>query len=895
MSGTRTRRGWVGAGLRLAAALALAAAVLGFGPAAGVGAAASSTGATLCAPSGEGGTTCTGTFGGDTAWDNYLGAGVNGGTDGLTPGGAMISAQPQVTVDQTVNLTNQIVHVTWSNFTPSGYSGDSAGCDLTPNLQLCNGFKKGFEFYPVYVIECKGSNPADWSACNTLFVGTPTSGAAGNAVESYTQGGKTTQATDCSDVPTDNVCGTGYTDIQIQTSVQNQTLGCSSTTACSLVVVPQWGGVSDGVPADCENHLQDLWFGSSSASDEGQTFTTCAWNDRVVVPLSFAPTPQQYCGSNDYAFSAQGSPMLERVMAQWQPSWCTSSSGKVNFNYDSAVNEYEARAGFLGNGSSGVSSATDVALVTDPPPSTESSGSSRQFTYAPITTTAITIAYYVDNQTTQEPVTDLKLDARLVAKLLTESYSLDFSQCQSGQTQQSDTCDPKVAGNPVSIFADPEFYKLNPQYTEADFVTETNGLDNSGDFLPIVLAGNSDMTYELTRWVESDPEARAFLAGQPDPWGMHVNLYYEQGQSQSYPLTQYQVLDPGFHATVAEIGSGSYPYLSTMQVAWNPVTGLDNVASALAGWTPTGDQFAGSCTNPSTPLGQCQNAQGNLINAKDAADPFPQRALFAILDAGTAAAYRFPTAQLVNPAGNAEPPNTDTMTAAVDSMKTNPDGITQYDDYQSEAANAYPLTEVQYAMVPTCGLASTKAGAISTLLQDVSNSQTYGVGLGQIPPFGGYLALDDAQKQQDLTAAQAVGQQTCKGTKPDTTVSGQTPPASNNSGSGNPNNTGNGNPTTPGTTPTSGASGHATAGASPKVSATPIGLGDKAADTSGDVKYILPAALAAGALLAIGGPLAYGYGTTGGFRLPRPRRRGTPGAPAPDAPDTPDSGGDLDG
>ena len=79
--------------------------------------------------------------------------------------------------------------------------------------------------------------------------------------------------------------------------------------------------------------------------------------------------------------------------------------------------------GFLGSGTS-LSSSTDVALVTDPASSALTSGSSRHFTYAPISTTSITLAYYVDNQVTQEPVTNLKLNARLVAKLLTESYSL---------------------------------------------------------------------------------------------------------------------------------------------------------------------------------------------------------------------------------------------------------------------------------------------------------------------------------------------------------------------------------------------------------------------------------------------------------------------------------------
>ncbi|QMU71538.1 hypothetical protein [Streptacidiphilus sp. P02-A3a] len=876
-TGTRRR---TGARLRIAGALlAAVAALLGFGPAPGASAAAPAavpaavhaavaTDGTTCVPTGEGGTRCTGTYGSDTAWDNYADQELGG----------MISAEPVVSVDQTVNLSNQMVHVSWSNFTPSGYEGN--GDQATG---LSNGFRQSLEFYPVFVVECKGAAPQSLDACNEIQVGASTSGAPGNAVESYTQAGATTQASDCSDVPTDPVCGTGYTDIQIQTRIQNNNLGCDSNDPCSIAVLPQWGGNTYAQPTNCEDHSLDLPGNGGYGSTLYGDYTSCMWNDRIVVPLSFAKTSQQLCGSNDYAFSAQGSPMLERVMGQWEPGWCTAPQGKVDFNYDSGVNEDEARSGFLDGGSS-LSSSTDVALVTDPASSALTSGSSRHFTYAPIVTTSITIAYYVDNQVTQEPITDLKLNARLVAKLLTESYSLEFGQCQPDQSTQSDLCDPKVSGNPVSIFTDPEFYQLNPEYSEADFETETNGLDNNGDFLPIVLAGNSDMTYELTRWVEADPDARAFLEGQPDPWGMHVNAYYEQGVSQTYPLDQFQVLDPGFSPKRSLLGSTTNPFLSTMQVAWNPVTGLDDVASELAGWTPSGDQFYPSCSNTTDGWTTCH---GNIIDAKDGADQFPQRALFAILDSGTASAYRFPTAQLVNPAGNAEAPTVDSMTAAVNAMKTNPDGVTQYQDFTDTAAGAYPLTEVQYAMVPTCGLPSAKAEAISTFLQDTANSQTYGVGLSQIPSFGGYLALDDAQQAQVMTAAQAVQRQTCKSTAPDTTVSGQKPPttgggsspgsgaapANDLSGSGTGGGSGSGAGTGTGTGGRAAGPTSPAASGQPTSQATPIALGDKAADTSGDFNYVLVSALALGALLGIGGPLAYGYGT-GGFRLPRRRKRG---------------------
>ena len=898
MGEAKTKRGF-GIRPRIAAlVLTAAAAVVGSGLAPSASAAvpvqaaaaapsATSTGATSCAPAGASATMCTGTYSGDNAWDwsvNY-------------PTGGQESAQPTVTVDQTSGLTNQIVQVSWNNFTPSfNYRNNG---NPTP------GFQAGQEYYPVAVYQCQGTTPQDFSAdCNGLMVGTPTSGAPGTGVEGYTQTGKSTLLTgDCAASPNDTTCGTGYVDLQIQTKLQNSALNCDSSHPCSIVVLPIWGGNTYYSPAVCSDHSDD--YPTDPDGNTGQTamdgsygalFTPCAWNDRVVVPISFAPTPKQYCASNNYAFSAAGSPLLEKAMGQWQPGWCTASQGKVDFNYDSGVNEYEARTGFLGGGSS-LSSSTDVALLTDPASSQQTSGSSKQFTYAPVATTAISISYYVDDAITQEPITNLKLDARLVAKLLTQSYALSLNACQPGQIPESDTCDPAVAGNPSSIFDDPEFYALNPEYTKADFTYDNFG--NEGEFYPMVIAGNSDMTYELTRWVASNADARAFLEGEPDQWGMHVNTYYEKGEN--LPISQFQILDPGYTAPANLFLSTGYPYLSTMQVAWNPVTGIDNIAADLANWTSSSLQFVGQCNSPVTQP-PCP-AGVSLVNPKQIAEPFPQRALFSVVDSGTAAAYRFPTAELVNPAGNAVGPSIDSMTAAVGSMKTNPDGITQYQNFGSTSADAYPLTEVQYAMVPTCGLSSAKAGAISTFLQDVANSQSYGVGLGQIPPFGGYLALSDAQKAQDLTAASAVQRQTCKSPPPDTTVSGGTPPAADNTGGGTPGlnpsiGTGAGipnNATVPTATSSTGGfpTGSTTATASAKASPTKIGLGDKAADTSSDMKYVLPIALAAGALLAIGGPLAYGIGTTGGLRRPRlrklPRLRRRTGSRGPGG------GGDIDG
>lgn len=893
---TRRRRAGFGARLRIAAlVLTAAAAVVGSGltpaanaatpsPAARSAASPppglSATDATTCAPSGDGGTTCTNTYSGDTAWDWYAGAGD--GTGGMT------GETPSVTVDQTVDLTNQIVHVSWKNFTPS-MNGNFEG-----------GYQENSEFYPVAIMQCAGTDPIPTFPnfnCDTLVVSQSTATQDGTAVENYTRSGTSQQPTDCLAVqPADTVCGTGYADIQVQTKQQNAALGCDQTHPCSIVVIPSFGG--DPYTPNCADHTDDYQDATWALDQFRPWMRVCGWNDAIAVPITFAPIPSTYCPAKDYAFTAAGSSMLEKAMGQWQPSWCQSGTGadQVDFDYNSGIGEYQAREQFLSGGQA-VTSNVDTALVTDPASTAVASGSSRKFTYAPIATTGISITYYIDSDTTQEPVTDIKLDARLVAKMLTESYSLQFGACPADQRTETATCDPAVRGNPQSIFSDPEFYQLNPQYTPNDFLLTGNGAVD-GAFLPMVVSGETDMTWELTRWVASDPEALAFLEGEPDPWGMHVNTNYEKF---AYPLSSFVVQDLGW----TDPNGLNEPVYKTMQEAWAPVTGVDNVAADLAQWQSSDFQFAATCPNtasvtfPPCPDGIAPN------NPRAPVEDFPHRALFAVMDSGTASAFRFPTAELVNPAGNAEAPTTSSMSAAVAAMKTNPDGVTQYQDFDATAANAYPLTEVQYAMVPTCGVSPAKASAIADFLTDAADSQTYGVSLGQLPPGGGYLALTAAQQQKTIAAANAVRAQNCKTVGGDQTVSGK---GSGSGGGGGTGGTGSGT----GTVPTPGASlGTAGAGASASASASaspaPIGFGDKAADTSDDMKVILPIALALGALMAVGGPLAYAFGN-GYLRRPRLRlpwgsasapnaAAGDAAEPEPSAPESQsaDGGDDLDG
>jgi hypothetical protein len=215
-------------------------------------------------------------------------------------------------------------------------------------------------------------------------------------------------------------------------------------------------------------------------------------------------------------------------------------------------------------------------------------------------------------------------------------------------------------------------------------------------------------------------------------------------------------------------------------------------------------------------------------------------------------------------------------------MATNPDKITQFANDTSTDPAQYPLTTVDYAMVPTCGLPQAKVTAISQFLNNVSTTaQDFGTSPGDLP-FGGYLALTNQQKAQTQAAATKVSTQACTSPPPDTTVSGVNTSNVGTSGGLNGNGPGVSGSTAPGTTSNApsttganrGGNGTTPSGNTPQSkSNTPLGL--KSMDTNGFASFVLPVALGLGGLLLLIAGATYALNATEAGRafLNRLRRR----------------------
>jgi hypothetical protein len=664
-----------------------------------------------------------------------------------------------VTVSQTKNLTNQMVQVSWTGFTPSSQlTYDNTDTD-----------------YPVMMAECKGLHPTNPTQCyGATNGGEPASfGQYGPSNTSY---GTTTAG------------GTGTADIQLFTSVQNQYLGCGVTTPCSLVVVPSQGGDSlDFAKPVCTNHIED-----TGGTDLGQyafspitsaPFTAnglCSWKKRIVIPLYFAPTPNG-CPLRAANFSAGGSPMLADAMQQWETGLCFGRDS-VEMQYNGSLNESEARNYFA-------EGTEDVAFTTLP----VSGPTKHPYVYAPVAVSATSVGYWVDNQNTGQPYTNIKLDARLLTKLLTTSYASTNDACPNGGSSAFG-CDNAVDGNPENLYADPEFQKLNPSVWQ-------NASQPSGYEIPIVLSGNSDMTWEATSWVAANQAAAGFLAGQFDQYGTHVNTYY---LGLKYPLNGFLPMDP-------------YLPVSSQDA---PVYPLSTLASDMALNQQPGTQ---DVKDPTT---------GNYDSLPPQTDG--DRDLWSIIDESDAQRFLIPAAALENAAGKYVKPTNAAMAAAVKNMTKTSAGTLQT-NYATTDPAAYPMTMVIYAVVPTGGISPAKAAAIAKFLDFVAGSgQTTGTAPGELPV--GYLPLPDSLRAQTLKAATEVLDQVGN-PKPKASPSASVSPKAAKSPSASP-------------SPSAGAT-H---------TAQSIAVSFSSPDTTG-TSWVVLALLIAGGVLLISGPTALVLGS----------------------------------
>ncbi|QIG42115.1 hypothetical protein G5V58_04420 [Nocardioides anomalus] len=551
--------------------------------------------------------------------------------------------------------------------------------------------------------------------------------------------------------------GAGSVQFEVRSDVENESLGCSDTTACSIVVIPINGlscaqGATPPSIADttCRKGGQ---FSPGSSNFQGAGVDLSAspalwwsgtnWSNRISIPITMG-LPPDTCDILDPRppTGFYGSELMAQAALQWSPAYCLN---KKRFKFQ--LNQMSDAAGWNlmegGGGAAAFVSSAHKKRSDDP------------VGYAPTALTGFAIGYNIDKPDNQGEYSSLRLDQRLVAKLLTQSYT----GSALGRTH------PGMENNPDGIQADPEFQELNP------------GLDTSGTETGAALlnlANDSDVVEQLTEWIAQDPSAMDFIKGKPDPWGMRVNPSYKDV---TMPRSEWPLLDD-FIPPSPNTCRQANPAVYSNQLA-APVTTLRKIAEALLdGWpnTQTRCDF-----DPATNLWKL-----GRIDRQN----FGGRFMLGVVSLGDAARYGLRAAALQTKSGSYVGPTEDSLRAAVDLMQLREPGkggkggkggggkgggkgdggagqrrssdkapdlsglqepfVLDQDDVR-KSTGAYPGTMIVYTAAKLQDLVQDDADKVALFIRTAtSEGQREGSGNGELP--GGFVPIEKSGSTRKLYA-----------------------------------------------------------------------------------------------------------------------------------------------
>lgn len=673
-----------------------------------------------------------------------------------------------VNVDHTVNLRGrERVKVSWTGARPSaGRASDPAG-------------EKGLaQEYPVVVMQCRGADDPSLPAAQQMSQKTcwtstvqqrSQSSATRNAVwrkDAYaapadreqtsglddvtgceinpefsthatpfvTAAGKTFAACSASTMPPEaavgaafppaevaaftNGDGQGQVNFEVRSATENESLGCSDSTPCSIVVIPIMGLSCLDTPAtDACEATGSLRPGSNNFANDGVDaavsplywWSESNWRNRITVPLTFGLAPDACNVLDSRAPTAfYGSELMSQAALQWAPAYCLR---KDRFKFQ--LNRMGDDPAFV-LVESGQASAAFVSGTR------EKSTADEKIGYAPSAVTGFAISYIIDEPDNAGERQQLNLNPRLVAKLLTQSYT----GSELGRQH------PGMATNPASMNIDPEFRALNP------------GLDTTpreaGAAL-LSLSESSDVIKSLTSYIANNPEAMAFVNGAADPWGMVVNPSYK---GIKLPLAEFPLLDSFIPTTLDPCRQQNpAPYFTQLAA---PVTSFRKVAEAvLDGWP-----------NVQT---KCERSS--------AADPYKTgradrpgvgtRFMLGVVSLGDAARFGLrtaalqtsssvaPTAAIDSSAGRTFVGPTDSSLSLAAATAKRGSTSKAFDLSQARLAKnpeAYPGTMIVYTAAKTRGLEKAEAKKIASFVRiSTREGQVPGSGNGKLPE--GYVSI----------------------------------------------------------------------------------------------------------------------------------------------------------
>lgn len=562
--------------------------------------------------------------------------------------------------------------------------------------------------------------------------------------------------------------GSAQADFEIQTGAEASGLGCGlaagqpSTPTCWLVAVPR-----DSSIASVQGDLRSST-GSVSPS---------VWAQRMQVKLDFQPVGG-YCSGADSRSLAGGSELLSSAMASWIPAMCTVR--KLSTGFSVLADPLARRQQGAG--------ALPVAFTTEASPGAA---------HAPVALTGVAIAFNIDildrdtssgaYNYVSRALPELNINARLLAKLLTQTYQDDIVM---GELTYFLPDVPWYEGLTKNLFADPEFQRLNPSLTasEYDISRLRVGLE----------ALQSDAAARVWAWLINDEAAAAFLGGCPDPSGITINPFYStrsyaacSGEQVALEAAAKEKRDstvkPGSYVDQAMAYPsdaapfpqiGWYQYRTPKMGPHGGVKGPDDKYVLDPDVDPMSftDRFprADSMAAAGRESGRAKYSLGKEWSSKASGEVPPDyprpgkwvdpvkapmapgsRQVMTVTDTATAAKYQSRTAKLCNTEGT-ECVGANTASLLKEAARFGPvdaNGVQAPASTPDYEGGAYPLAMPVYAAVRTEGaggkaaMAPADAKSYAQMLDYVSTAgQAPGFASGQLP--AGYAPLPEPMRAQ---------------------------------------------------------------------------------------------------------------------------------------------------
>jgi len=644
----------------------------------------------------------------------------------MTKNGSGEFADLKITINQTENLVNQIVRITWAGQTPTT---PDYGTLNTNYLQIMQCWGGTLEEGPPREQCLYGSQKAATGGQNTASRQMTTAGVIDPLEEKYEEykegtisyipfvswSGKTVSGrkNEYINKNTSNESnhnrirpdGTGEEFFEVQTGVEAPGLGCGQfrdgqTPLCWIVVVPRGDTEVDGV-------------------ERGRTFTdpldtsplmTSNWVNRIAFPIYFQPIGLA-CAITGSETPLVGSDRIIEAIARWQPALCDEGGGNFSFT---VLPDGQARSVLSGSKPTLAFTGYGADPEQTPTPAV----------YAPVALSGLTIAFNVESQSSTVAPTEvrrrdgqridsIKLNQRLVAKLLTQSYRYDAQPLPE-----------RVANNPWDLATDPEFIQLNPQFGELKFPALGH---------MVTTIGQTDSARLVWDWIWADKEARAWMKGQADPWGMVINSLYERA---SYPRSDYPRTDNACIQYTDRVVSlctfDLFPYAGDIAAAARAASRGDTLSRAV--YDPVGIPPGYKRTPPQPP---------------------GKRAMVVIADAPLTDRFALTPAALRNAAGEyVLPAPASLLAAAAQAKDTGVDGVNQPDP-GAKVKGAYPLTSFIYAATRPALLDDDEAAEYARLIEyAVGPGQVIGDDFGELPI--GYVPLGEKERRAAERAAQMI-------------------------------------------------------------------------------------------------------------------------------------------